>query len=272
MLWFRNFLSGKFTRVILAFILFLVVVSTGIYFWQKPVVLSQRNIESLVPVTMPSKGQRVLVISPHADDETIAAGGFIIQSVRNGADVRVILVTDCNMHHNEDMRYTEFKKVTGILGVRFDNLVFLGFPDGKLHQIDSNIVFQKLKEQVDAYHPDIILYPDPNDMHLDHATTGVLIQQILRGEDTRPRAYQYLVHYKLLYPEPRKFDPKLYLLPPKSLVTDDIEWQRLDLPPDIEDTKKSAAFSYISQLRNFEIKDLILSSIRKNELFSSPKE
>jgi hypothetical protein len=39
-------------------------------------------------VKVGQKDQKVLVFSPHPDDETIAAGGYIIKSVKNGADVK----------------------------------------------------------------------------------------------------------------------------------------------------------------------------------------
>lgn len=264
------FFSRKWILLVIAIVLIIAAGGVAAYFWQRPTVLSQRAISSLKPVTIPTSGQRVLVFSPHADDETIATAGFITEALRNGADVRIVLVTDCNKHHNEDLRYTEFKNVAAILSIEQSNLVFLGLPDGKLKEQDPNTVRLMLKEQIDSYDPQVVVYPHPRDMHPDHATTGKIVAEILKAEPQAHVAFQYLVHFKLLYPQPRKFDPGLYLLPPKSLVTPDVQWQRVDLAQDVEDIKTQAAYTYRSQLRNVELRDLILSSIRKNELLAVP--
>lgn len=40
------------------------------------------------------KGDSVMVFAPHCDDETLGCGGMLAHSVGNGADVRVVLVTN----------------------------------------------------------------------------------------------------------------------------------------------------------------------------------
>src|SRR5258706_13991865 len=41
---------------------------------------------------------RILIIAPHIDDESIGAGGYAIDALANGADVYVVFLTagDCN--------------------------------------------------------------------------------------------------------------------------------------------------------------------------------
>ena len=268
----RYLASRKWTWLLAGGLLLVAAAVVSAYLWERPPVLSQRSITSLRPVSLPSSGQKVLFFSPHADDETIAAAGFMTLAARNGAEVRIVLVTDCNKHHNEDMRYTEFKNVATALAIDPSNLVFLGLPDGKLRELDPDTLAQMLKQQIDSYDPQIVLYPHPKDMHPDHATTGKLLAEIVKSDQKTREAYQYLVHFKLLYPQPRKFDQNLFLLPPKSLVTSGVQWQRVDLPQDVEDVKTLAAFTYRSQLGNVELRDLILSSIRKNELLAVPTQ
>ncbi len=266
----RRLASRKLTWLLAGVLVVLAGGALTGYLWQREPVLPQRSIASLRPASLPSSGQRVLFFSPHADDETIAAAGFLTLAIRNGADVRIVLVTDCNKHHNEDMRYTEFKAVAATLAVDPSNLVFLGLPDGKLRELDPNSISQMLKQQIDSYDPQVVLYPHPKDMHPDHATTGKLVADILKADQKTREAYQYLVHFKLLYPQPRGLNQNLFLLPPKALVTSDVQWQRVDLPQDVEDVKTLASFTYRSQLGNVLLRDLILSSIRKNELLAVP--
>lgn len=244
--------------------------ASALYLSERPAVLSQGQISALPPAALPQEGQRVLAFSPHADDETIAVGGYITLALRNGADVRIVLVTDCNRHNNGQVRYEEFREATAYMGVSPDNIVFLGLPDGKLNRLDSRVLESKLKEQIDIYRPDIVLYPLSGDMHPDHAAIGRALTDIVKANPSAFMPYEYLVHFKLFYPEPYKYDPSLELLPPKKLVTGDVKWERVDLPADVENTKIAAAFTYKSQLRNVELRDLILSSLRKNELLAVP--
>ncbi len=213
-----------------------------------------------------------MVFSPHPADETIGVGGYIAQSRKEGADVRVVLVTDGNKHHNEDIRYTEFKKATAILGVPESDLVFLNFPDGKLREQDKATLYERLKDQIDLYNPDIVICPHPRDAHPDHSTTGRIVEEILKTEPDKRTVYEYLVHYELLYPRPRKFAPNLCLLPPKHLVPFGREWRCFLLPQDISDLKVAATFTYKSQLNDPWLHGLLLSSVRRNELFAVPKD
>ena len=263
-------LGGKgWRRFVIVAVVFL---TTGLYFynWGVPPVLSQSAISCLVDVAPPAAGQRVLVFSPHPDDETIGVGGYIAQSIRNGADVRIVLVTNGNYHHQEAIRYAEFKKATGILGVSETSLVFLNFPDGSLRKIKQTVLGAALREQIDQFHPDIIIYPHPRDYNRDHAAIGKAVIDILESGHYNVTAYEYLVHYRLVWPRPRKFAPDLYLLPPENLTGPGNQWAVFMLTPDVEKQKQEAIFTYQSQLRNLWLNGLLLSSIRKNELLAIP--
>lgn len=240
------------------------------YFLIYPRVLPQKAIYLLNDAITPAPGQKVLVFSPHPDDETIGVGGYIAQSEKEGARVRIVLITDGNKHHNKTVRYAEFRKATGILGVAETDLVFLNFPDGTLEEQNQQVLFEQLKKQIDGFDPDIVIYPDPKDFHLDHATTGKILNKIMETEPDKMIAYEYLVHYELFYPQPKKYAPDLYLLPPIRLLRFNEEWRRFMLPEEVEQLKKESIFAYKSQLSDIVLKELLLASIRKNELLDVP--
>lgn len=96
----------------------------------------------------PQKGERIVVVAPHPDDETLGAGGYIQAAVKAGADVRVIYLT--NGDHNQvafklynrslhlspksyvsfgEKRRAEAFTATGLLGLSTNDLTFLGYPD-----------------------------------------------------------------------------------------------------------------------------------------------
>ena len=95
-----------------------------------------------------NKNDRVLIVSPHPDDEAIGCAGLIQHALKAGAQVKAVYLT--NGDHNElafivyekrlVFRKGEFLYLGGVrrqesinamksLGVDEDNLIFLGYPD-----------------------------------------------------------------------------------------------------------------------------------------------
>jgi LmbE family N-acetylglucosaminyl deacetylase len=264
-------LSGRRRRRFIIVAIVALVSGLCFYHSEVPQVLAQPAIGALANVVAPANGQKVLVFSPHPDDETIGVGGYIAQSIRNGADVRIVLVTNGNHSGEEAIRYAEFKKATGILGVPETSLIFLNFPDGSLRTTNETVLEAALQVQIDQFHPDIIIYPHPRDHNPDHAAIGRAVTAILESGHYNITAYEYLVHYELIWPQPWKFAPDLYLLPPKNLTSPGNQWMAFTLTQDVEKQKEEAIFTYQSQLRYPWLHRLLLSSIRKNELLAVPK-
>lgn len=266
----KNFLFKGRRKWLLLVTALLVVIGVVFYLVMRPGVLPQVAIYFLDDVTLPGPGQVVLVFSPHPDDETIGAGGYIAASVMEGATVKIVIVTDGAKSplNNPNTRYIEFKKASEILGVPENDIIFLGLPDGNLRKLDREFLKETLQEQIDKYNPDFIIYPDARDDHPDHYTIGAIIQQILEEDPLYRVAYSYLVHHEMFYPQPRGYNPDLYLLPPIGLIDLDNAWQRFMLSEEIQDMKQEAIYAYKSQLRNPTLRPLLLSFIRKNELFS----
>jgi len=253
----------------LIFILFLLITSImGLfsYYFSMNGVMPQSAIYFLNDIELPKSGQNVLIFSPHPDDETIGAGGYIINSIKKGANVRIVLVTDGNKHGLKDRRYEEFKKSTSLLGVDENNLIFLNYQDGKLDQVDQEKLTSLFQKKITDFNPKFIIYPNPLDKHKDHSITGNIVKKILEGKKEIV-SYQYLVHYHD-YPKPKMYRDNLYLLPPINAVRFNDEWVKLLLSPEIENQKYRAILSYKTQLKVPILKSLIMSSIRKNELFS----
>jgi N-acetylglucosamine malate deacetylase 1 len=263
-------INKKILRFELAVLVILIVIACVLYISDVPPVIAQSAAAALPDVAAPQSGQRILVFSPHPDDETIGVGGYIAQSVENGADVRIVLVTNGDFHGNEEVRYAEFKKATQILGVAGSQLVFLGLPDGKLDKMDQIELSADLQSQIEQYHPDIVIYPDIKDANPDHSTIGRLIQEILKADPNKITGYEYLVHFKLIWPRPRALAPKLDLTPPYRLLNTNTAWEKVPLSPTDENIKSAAINTYKSQLDNPWLHGLLLSSIRRSELLAAP--
>lgn len=95
--------------------------------------------------------ERILVVAPHPDDETLGAGGLISRAVREGHEVHVCFMTLGDGFREDAARYylsldvssaeylhlgyerqTEAARAMARLGLGEDHLTFLGFPDGGL--------------------------------------------------------------------------------------------------------------------------------------------
>ena len=268
----KNIIINKiFLRFELVALAILTVIACLLYISDVPPVMAQSAAAALPDVVIPQSGQRILVFSPHPDDETIGAGGYIAQSIENGADVRIVLVTDGDFHGNEDVRYAEFKKATQILGVSGRQLVFLGLPDGKLDKMDPPALYSALQLQIAQYNPDIVVYPDIRDDNPDHSAIGKMMEKILKADPNEITGYAYLVHYKLIWPRPRALAPRLNLTPPNRLLNANTSWEKVPLSQTDENLKSAAINTYKSQLDNPWLHGLLLSSIRRSELLAVPK-
>ena len=119
------------------------------------------------------RADRVLVISPHMDDEVISCGGTLLLLGDQGAEIHVAYATDSSSALRDHgkakamsaKRRAEAKRVSEFM--RFASTTELGFPDGKLCQNETALT-EKLTELVRRHNPELILCPFPADAHADH--------------------------------------------------------------------------------------------------------
>lgn len=107
-----------------------------------------RALSSTPPTMSVGPGDRVLVVSPHPDDESLCCGGFVHQAIAAGAHVSIVWITsgdgfgfDAAVVNRtlrprrgdfRDLgrrRIGEAKDAAGLLGVSSRDLYFLDYPD-----------------------------------------------------------------------------------------------------------------------------------------------
>jgi len=107
------------------------------------------ELEAIEPLI--SRNTRLMVFSPHPDDESLGAGGLIQRVIKAGGKVKVVFMTngdgfpegvekedrisrptakDYTMYGEE--RRIEALKADAALGIKEHDVIFLGFPDGGL--------------------------------------------------------------------------------------------------------------------------------------------
>ncbi len=115
----------------------------------------------------------LLVISPHADDETLGMGGTIAKRVKEGHEIYVAIMTGHGKGKHPlwpkkawTIVRSEAKKAHEVLGVSktlFFELPAVLLPDQPLYKINE-VVFNVIKE----VEPDILYVPFLFDLHRDH--------------------------------------------------------------------------------------------------------
>jgi LmbE family N-acetylglucosaminyl deacetylase len=127
----------------------------------------------------------VLVLVPHADDESLGCGGAIALHHRQGDYVKVVVVTDgaagdaLGYYAGQDyreLRREEARRAGAILGI--DELEFWGYPDGRLSEAED--LPERLSELFGADRPDIVYRPSTLEIHPDHWALGVAVEAALR--------------------------------------------------------------------------------------------
>lgn len=134
----------------------------------------------------------VLVLAPHADDESLGCGGLIAALREQGVPVHVWLVSDGTMSHPNSrafppeqrcaLREIEFRQACAHLGVAASCLRFFRLPDTKVPRPGTEkfeAATRQFCQQLKALWPQTIFTPWRRDPHCDHqATTALIIKAI----------------------------------------------------------------------------------------------
>jgi len=186
--------------------------------------------------------RKILILSPHPDDDIIASGGTIYRSTGAGAHVVTIYLTDGrkgNPRYPEDelirLRQQEARRACRVVGV--EEAIFMGNPDGELSATRENV--ERLYGMLREHMPDAVILPSFLDNHHDHLATNHIFLEVLNRGGLSFTCYAYGLWTPLI---------------PNVLV--DIT--------DIIDVKREALSVFRTQLEMFDLIDLSLSMSRYN--------
>ncbi|OQB06411.1 MAG: glucosamine-6-phosphate deaminase-like protein [bacterium ADurb.Bin212] len=263
--------------LMMVIVVWLVLLGYGAYF-RFFMVLPQGAATILPEMSLDLTDKKILILSPHCDDEILSSAGLIQRAQQNNSNVRVVITTDCNSRKIGTKRQEESKKALESVGIKNDNILFWNLPEkdkSSQQNIKDSDVYGLIKSEVESFLPDLLLAPHFDDTHIDHKIVGSSVAEIIEEEkNIKPIVAYYLIHYNFLkYPSPSGFNPDDYLLPPVRLIGLNEEWFKLTLSGEEIENKKEAIFMYKSQLsiRNPILQDLLLDFIRQNELFMIKK-
>jgi LmbE family N-acetylglucosaminyl deacetylase len=126
----------------------------------------------------PLRGERLLVLAPHPDDEVIACGGLIALHAADHRNVRVVIATDGSGAGDPSVREEESRRGLARLGANIE-VVFLGYTDRAL----GSDAADRLRGELLEFRPDLILVPSPVEIHPDHKALARLLIDLVHGDE-----------------------------------------------------------------------------------------
>lgn len=287
-------------------------------------VLTSTRIEALEDLGPALSGKtRLTVFSPHPDDETLGASGLIQRVLRKGGKVEVVFMTSGDgfaeglekqkhLAHPTAVDFREYGKeregeavkALGTLGLKKEDVTFLGFPDAVLSnliakypsanhactspftemnhpstleivvpnaQYDGHDVIGEIMWELSNFRPNLIATTPSGGQHPDHCATHYFVARALMEMNRKDRTFKpevltFLIHYRRW---PMDSDAGSYLNPPEGFPDKahekEVKWFSLSLSPEEMDTKKKAILQYHSQM--LDMGSYMMSFMRPNELF-----
>jgi LmbE family N-acetylglucosaminyl deacetylase len=145
------------------------------------------------------RGKRILVVTPHPDDETFTSGGTLALLARNRNEIHVVIYTNDNagsrdpsMTHERlaAIRKAEEENACRILGIPAGNIVWLGHDDGMLEYVDRRELTKQVAREIRRVRPDALFSVDPGAPYdqyhkSDHRSGAMITADAMRAAEWR---------------------------------------------------------------------------------------
>ena len=149
------------------------------------------------------KGDRLLVLAPHPDDEALATGGLLQRAAEAGVETRIIFLTDGDNNPWPQrvierrwrvssaeararwgtLRRNEARASLLVLGQGTCETEFWSLPDQGLTELllSGGTAFTgRLRDAAAAWRPTLLVAPSVYDQHPDHSAVGLAVDIVLR--------------------------------------------------------------------------------------------
>ncbi len=147
---------------------------------------------------------RILIISPHPDDEIIGCAGLIQRLLKQQKDVYVLMVTkgealwDSSLIDSVELisKREEFMlSAARIIGLPYDHYIHLGWSDGKLSETTGDKKKQhELAHIINFIKPSMILLTHPLEISIDHSSLYKTLSNSLKINSHKIKIFYYRIH------------------------------------------------------------------------------
>jgi LmbE family N-acetylglucosaminyl deacetylase len=128
----------------------------------------------------------ILIFAPHPDDGVIIAGGFALQTKRNGGKVTVVFLT------GGSTRLEEAYQAWSLIGLTREDLIRLHVDDleGRLTLDNEEDKIEAIEEIITEVNPEIIFIPLYEGGHIEHDITNYLVSRTVKRLRRNVRLYE----------------------------------------------------------------------------------
>ena len=112
---------------------------------------------------------KVLVISPHPDDETLGCGGTLIRHKKEGDEIHWLIMTNVNSSEKKihSVKEKEIEEVSK--AYNFDSTSRTKFLTSELDSAPRKEIIQVISKVFEEIQPNFLYLPFNNDIHSDHS-------------------------------------------------------------------------------------------------------
>jgi N-acetylglucosamine malate deacetylase 1 len=162
--------------------------------------------------------ERVLVVAPHPDDETLGCGGTLLRMAESGAQLAWLIVTSMSEQGGftpdcVKVRDAEIAKVTSLFG--FSEVFRLSLPTRQLDMVPMAELVLQFSDVFKAFEPEIVFLPNRSDVHTDHravSDAGAACAKWFRYPSVRRvLAYETLSETEFCLDTRSTFQPNYYV-------------------------------------------------------------
>jgi LmbE family N-acetylglucosaminyl deacetylase len=148
--------------------------------------------------------ETALVVSPHADDETLGCGGLIAARAERGLRTHIVFLTDSGgtsqnaetRKQQAQIRRHEAISAVKILGAREDDITFLDAPDGQLDRLDDESkrnLTEGLALLIRKLNPEEIYLPFYGSHSTEHQAAHILCRATISASGWNGKLWEYPV-------------------------------------------------------------------------------
>ncbi|KGM27555.1 GlcNAc-PI de-N-acetylase [Photorhabdus luminescens] len=115
--------------------------------------------------------KNILIVAPHADDETLGCGGAILRYREEGYNVHWVIITSMSIASGftpQQIANREEEISLVATTYNFKTVKILGFPPAALETIPRGEIIKRLAEVISSIRPEQIWTAYRNDAHSDH--------------------------------------------------------------------------------------------------------
>jgi LmbE family N-acetylglucosaminyl deacetylase len=161
-----------------------------------------QRIKQLQPFSSQDLAASAIVFAPHQDDETLGCGGTIIRKHQAAAEVKIVFMTDGSLSHHHfipkaqltTLRQQEAIAAAEHLGLKPEQVIFLGFGDGELKQAQEKAI-KDIEKLLSANQPQQVFIPYIRETHPDHLATNQIVLAALTNYPQEVAVYEYPIWY-----------------------------------------------------------------------------